>query len=202
MLRTGDILGYARVSTVDQVRSGQKNRLKQNRAVRVFGDVISKNRPTGPVWLPCSTTPAQTIRLPSSGSIVWDCRSKNCLIRLMTSMREMSTALTPQMNRMSRSQSKIPLFIRMVHLLGAPHVSDMILVWNLGYNSVSRPMALRLSVRIRARCSGRSYVATTRPLRTNSGLLASKSRSSVNPCSCANWVINVMVVRVLPSRNG
>ena len=44
----GDILGYARVSTADQDLSGQKNRLIQNGAVRVFEDVISGksfNRP-------------------------------------------------------------------------------------------------------------------------------------------------------------
>ena len=40
MLRTGDILGYARVSTADQDLSGQKDRLIQNGAVRVFEDVI------------------------------------------------------------------------------------------------------------------------------------------------------------------
>ena len=48
MLRTGDILGYARVSTADQELSGQKDRLIQNGAVRVFEDVISGktfNRP-------------------------------------------------------------------------------------------------------------------------------------------------------------
>ena len=48
MLRTGDILGYARVSTADQDLSGQKDRLIQNGAVRVFEDVISGktfNRP-------------------------------------------------------------------------------------------------------------------------------------------------------------
>ena len=48
MTRTGDILGYARVSTVDQDLSGQKDRLLQHSAVRVFEDVISGktfNRP-------------------------------------------------------------------------------------------------------------------------------------------------------------
>ena len=48
MLRTGDILGYARVSTADQDLSGQEDRLIQNGAVRVFEDVISGrtfNRP-------------------------------------------------------------------------------------------------------------------------------------------------------------
>ena len=48
MLRTGDILGYARVSTADQDLSGQKDRLIQNGALRVFEDVISGktfNRP-------------------------------------------------------------------------------------------------------------------------------------------------------------
>jgi len=48
MPRTGDILGYARVSTVDQDLSGQKDRLLQNGAIRVFEDVISGktfNRP-------------------------------------------------------------------------------------------------------------------------------------------------------------
>ena len=42
MPRTGDILGYARVSTVDQNLSGQKDRLIQHGAVRVFEDVISE----------------------------------------------------------------------------------------------------------------------------------------------------------------
>ncbi len=48
MPRTGDILGYARVSTVDQDVSGQKDRLLQHGAIRVFEDVISGktfNRP-------------------------------------------------------------------------------------------------------------------------------------------------------------
>ncbi len=48
MTRTGDILGYARVSTVDRDLSGQKDRLLQHGAVRVFEDVISGktlNRP-------------------------------------------------------------------------------------------------------------------------------------------------------------
>ena len=48
MLRTGDILGFARVSTADQDLSGQKDRLIQNGAVRVFDDVIPEktfNRP-------------------------------------------------------------------------------------------------------------------------------------------------------------
>ena len=48
MPRTGDILGYARVSTADQDLSGQKDRLLQHGAVRVFEDVISGktfNRP-------------------------------------------------------------------------------------------------------------------------------------------------------------
>ena len=41
MPRTGDILGYARVSTADQDLSGQKDRLLQHGAIRVFEDVIS-----------------------------------------------------------------------------------------------------------------------------------------------------------------
>lgn len=48
MPRTGDILGYARVSTIDQDLSGQKDRLLQHGAIRVFEDVISGktfNRP-------------------------------------------------------------------------------------------------------------------------------------------------------------
>ena len=48
MPRTGDILGYARVSTADQDLSGQKDRLLQHGAIRVFEDVISGktfNRP-------------------------------------------------------------------------------------------------------------------------------------------------------------
>ena len=48
MPRTGDILGYARVSTPDQDLSGQKDRLLQHGAIRVFEDVISAktfNRP-------------------------------------------------------------------------------------------------------------------------------------------------------------
>ena len=45
---TGGILGYARVSTVDQDLSSQKDRLIQSGAVRVIEDVISGktfNRP-------------------------------------------------------------------------------------------------------------------------------------------------------------
>ena len=48
MARVGDILGYARVSTADQDLSGQKDRLLQHGAIRVFEDVISGktfNRP-------------------------------------------------------------------------------------------------------------------------------------------------------------
>jgi DNA invertase Pin-like site-specific DNA recombinase len=48
MLRTGDILGYARVSSADQNLSGQKDRLLQHGDIRVFEDVISGktfNRP-------------------------------------------------------------------------------------------------------------------------------------------------------------
>ena len=48
MPRTGDILEYARISTADKDLSGQKNRLLQHGAVRVFEDVISGetfNRP-------------------------------------------------------------------------------------------------------------------------------------------------------------
>lgn len=41
MSRTGDILGYARVSTADQDLSSQKDRLLKHGAVRVFEDVIS-----------------------------------------------------------------------------------------------------------------------------------------------------------------
>ncbi len=39
--RTGDMLGYARVSTVDQDLSGQVERLRQEGAVRVFENVVS-----------------------------------------------------------------------------------------------------------------------------------------------------------------
>ena len=39
--RTGDVLGYARVSTPDQDLSGQVERLRQEGAVRVFEDVVS-----------------------------------------------------------------------------------------------------------------------------------------------------------------
>ncbi len=38
--RTGDMLGYARVSTPDQDVSGQVERLRQEGAVRVFEDVV------------------------------------------------------------------------------------------------------------------------------------------------------------------
>ncbi len=41
MPRTGDILGYARVSTPDQDLSGQRDRLARKGAVRVFEDVVS-----------------------------------------------------------------------------------------------------------------------------------------------------------------
>ncbi len=39
--RKGDILGYARVSTVDQDVAAQEDRLRQAGAIRVFNDVIS-----------------------------------------------------------------------------------------------------------------------------------------------------------------
>ena len=48
MPHIGDIIGYVRVLTADQDLSGQKDRLIQNGAVRVFDDVISGkpfNRP-------------------------------------------------------------------------------------------------------------------------------------------------------------
>jgi len=41
MKRAGDILGYARVSTADQDISGQKDRLVEAGAARVFEDVVS-----------------------------------------------------------------------------------------------------------------------------------------------------------------
>jgi DNA invertase Pin-like site-specific DNA recombinase len=41
MTRTGDILGYARVSTTDQDTAAQKDRLLAAGAIRVFEDVIS-----------------------------------------------------------------------------------------------------------------------------------------------------------------
>lgn len=41
MARTGDILGYARVSTSEQNTSPQSERLKEAGAIRVFEDVIS-----------------------------------------------------------------------------------------------------------------------------------------------------------------
>ncbi len=41
MARSGDILGYARISTSDQDLSGQIERLTKEGAVRVFEDVIS-----------------------------------------------------------------------------------------------------------------------------------------------------------------
>ena len=48
MPRTGDILGYVRVSTADKDLSGQKDRLLQHCAISAFEDVISGktfNRP-------------------------------------------------------------------------------------------------------------------------------------------------------------
>jgi len=39
--RSGDILGYARVSTPDQDLSGQATRLEDAGAIRVFEDVVS-----------------------------------------------------------------------------------------------------------------------------------------------------------------
>ncbi len=39
--RSGDILGYARVSTAEQDVSGQKDRLEKAGAIRIFHDVIS-----------------------------------------------------------------------------------------------------------------------------------------------------------------
>lgn len=41
MADAGDILGYARVSTPDQDLSGQRDRLVQQGAIRVFEDVVS-----------------------------------------------------------------------------------------------------------------------------------------------------------------
>jgi DNA invertase Pin-like site-specific DNA recombinase len=41
MTRTGDILGYARVSTSEQSTSAQTERLKEAGALRIFEDVIS-----------------------------------------------------------------------------------------------------------------------------------------------------------------
>ena len=39
--RTGDVLGYARVSIADQAAAGQRDRLEEAGAVRVFTDVVS-----------------------------------------------------------------------------------------------------------------------------------------------------------------
>ncbi len=44
MTRTGDILGYARVSTPEQNTSIQTERLKAAGAIRVFEDVVSGNK--------------------------------------------------------------------------------------------------------------------------------------------------------------
>ncbi len=41
MSRSGDILGYARVSTPEQDLSGQSARLKEAGAIRIFEDVVS-----------------------------------------------------------------------------------------------------------------------------------------------------------------
>ena len=46
--RKGDILGYARVSTVDQDVSGQRDRLEAFGAIRMFTDVISGDRAKRP----------------------------------------------------------------------------------------------------------------------------------------------------------
>lgn len=76
MPRTGDILGYARVSTADQDLSGQKDRLLQHGAIRVFEDVISGktfNRPGLAAFNPIK--PGPTTLSPSSDSIAWDARS-------------------------------------------------------------------------------------------------------------------------------
>ena len=43
MTRTGDTLGYARVSTQDQSLTGQVAQLQKAGAIRVFEDVISGN---------------------------------------------------------------------------------------------------------------------------------------------------------------
>ncbi len=39
--RSGDILGYARVSTAEQDVAGQKDRVEKAGAIRIFQDVIS-----------------------------------------------------------------------------------------------------------------------------------------------------------------
>ena len=57
MTRTGDILGYARVSTADQDLSGQKDRLLRHGAVRVSGDVL-------PAWPGGPARPGQALRHP------------------------------------------------------------------------------------------------------------------------------------------
>ena len=46
--RKGDMLGYARVSTADQDTSGQKDRLTEAGAIRVFTDIISGSRAERP----------------------------------------------------------------------------------------------------------------------------------------------------------
>ncbi len=46
--RKDDLLGYARVSTVDQDTTGQKDRLTRVGAIRVFADVISGDRAKRP----------------------------------------------------------------------------------------------------------------------------------------------------------
>ncbi len=50
--RTGDILGYARVSTRDQDLSGKADRLIRHGVVRVFEDVISGKMFTRPGMAP------------------------------------------------------------------------------------------------------------------------------------------------------
>ena len=75
MPRIGDILGYARVSTADQDLSGQKDRLIQRDAVRLFEDVISGKTFNRPALLdPARPNDTLTvIRLDRRGRSLKDC---------------------------------------------------------------------------------------------------------------------------------
>jgi len=92
VIRDGDILGYARVTTADQDMSGQKDRLLKHGATRVFEDVIAGktfNRP-GLAALLDQARPNDTlavIRLDQLG------RSLNELLETVENLKEQDIGL-------------------------------------------------------------------------------------------------------------
>ena len=89
--RAGDTLGYARVSTNDQNLEGQRVRLIEAGAIRVFVDVVSGKRFERPGLTGSSTMPGPEIGSASPGSTDWGGHCESCSKPLTPSRPEAST---------------------------------------------------------------------------------------------------------------